>query len=318
MQDKKATLITAMKKVLVFGLTTLDIINVCERFPQEDEDVRVLEQYWQKGGNAANTSHVLAQLKIEAHLFSAFAVGNAMSDFAKSSLEDNSVVTKFCANLNSCGFPTSCCIVSKATGSRTIMHGRNGMPELTLGHFKIIDLTEYLWIHFEGRGFPHLKDIVLHAWTLKTDRNLPFKISIEFEKPKRYKELISSGIARFADVLFISKDFAMHLGFSNSQETVRNVKEVLKLKHDLIIICPWGEKGADAIDIDGSFYHSDSFPPKSLQDTLGAGDTFIAGVLDSMVRGMPLYDSIRFGCQLAGKKCGQFGFQNLNNETIAM
>ena len=307
-----------MEKVLVFGLTTLDIINVCERFPIEDEDVRVSQQYWQKGGNAANTSQVLAQLGIEVHLVSVFASGNAMSSFARDALEESNVVTRFSAVLESDGFPTSCCIVAKNTGSRTILHGRNGLPELTLEHFKNIDLTQYSWIHFEGRGLPHLKDIVFHTQTVRREQNLTFKISIEFEKPPRYKELISSGIGKLADVLFISKDFASHLGFASGQETVKNVKKTLELNHDLIVICPWGEKGADAIDTNGSIYHSDSFPPILLQDTLGAGDTFIAGVLSSMVKGMPLNDSIRFGCQLAGRKCGQFGFKNLNCKFISM
>ena len=297
----------------MFGLTTLDIINVCERFPLEDEDVKVMEQYWQKGGNAANTSHVLAQLGVEVHLFSAFASGNAMSDFARKSLEQNNVVTKYCATLKSCGFPTSCCVVAKNTGSRTIMHGRNGMPELTLKNFEVIDLTQYSWVHFEGRGFPHLKGIVMHAWTVRKEKKLDFKISIEFEKPQRYDHLISSKIAELADVLIISKDFAARLGFGNAQKTVEKVKETLSLSHDLCIVCPWGDKGADAIDIDGKVYHSDCFPPNKLKDTLGAGDTFIAGVLSSMVKRMPLADSIKFGCQIAGRKCGQFGFQNLNS-----
>lgn len=301
-----------MEKVLVSGLTTLDIINKCERFPLEDEDVKVLEQYWQKGGNAANTSQVLAQLGLEVHLFSAFAARNSMSDFARSSLEQDKVITKHCAVLESCGFPTSCCIVAENTGSRTILHGRNGMPELTTENFKVIDLMEYSWVHFEGRGFPHLKEIVSHAYTIRKEKNLDFKISIEFEKPQRSSHLISSGIAKMADVLFISKDFSSHLGFKSANETVKHVKNTLNLRNKLVVICPWGDKGADGIDIDDNVFHSDCFPPSQVKDTLGAGDTFIAGVLSSMIKGFNLNDSIKFGCQIAGKKCGQFGFKNLN------
>lgn len=301
----------AMEKVLIFGLTTLDIINVCERFPEEDEDVRVSQQYWQKGGNAANTSQVLAQQDIEVHLFSAFAADNAMSAFTRSSLEESNVITKHCAVFQSCGFPTSCCIVAKNTGSRTIMHGRNGLPELKLKNFEVIDLSQYSWVHFEGRGFPHLKEIVLHTSRVREDKNLKFKISVEFEKPKRYNDLISSGIAELADILFISKEFSSHLGFTSAQETVENIKRILRLNHNVSIICPWGDQGADAVDENGLFFHSDCFPPGILQDTLGAGDTFIAGILSSLIKGLPLQDAIIFGCQIAGKKCGQFGFKNL-------
>ena len=300
------------KAVLVFGLTTLDIVNICEIFPEEDEDVRVLNQYWQKGGNAANTSEVLAQLGHEAHLFSAFAVDNAMSDFAKNYLKYCNVVTKHCVALKSSGFPTSCCIVSKSTGSRTILHGRNDMPELTLEHFKMIDFTSgYSWVHFEGRGFPHLKEMVHEAVRIRKDRGLNFKISIEFEKPQRHDFLISSGIAKAADVLFISKDFAKRLGFSDAKDAILNAKNKLSLNHDLTVICPWGESGASAIDEFGNTFHSDSFPPENVIDTLGAGDTFIAGIIFSMSTGSSVGEALVFGCQLAGKKCGQYGFKDL-------
>eukprot|EP00112_Aurelia_sp_Birch-Aquarium-sp1_P004048 Seg1459.3 transcript_id=Seg1459.3/GoldUCD/mRNA.D3Y31 product="Coiled-coil domain-containing protein 84" protein_id=Seg1459.3/GoldUCD/D3Y31 len=210
------------KKILVFGLTTLDIINLCEKFPQEDEDVRVLKQYWQKGGNAANTSEVLAQLGNEVHLFSAFASGNPMSDFAKRSLDTKGVNTKHCATFQSNGFPTSCCIVTKNTGSRTIMHG-----------------------------------------------------------------------------------------YQSAHETVTDAKKKLNLKENLIIICPWGELGVDGVDSCGIVYHSDAFPPPTLIDTLGAGDTFIAGTLSSFLKGSSLQESLVFGCKIAGKKCGQFGFDDI-------
>lgn len=299
------------KKILVFGLTTLDIINLCEKFPQEDEDVRVLKQYWQKGGNAANTSEVLAQLGNEVHLFSAFASGNPMSDFAKRSLDTKGVNTKHCATFQSNGFPTSCCIVTKNTGSRTIMHGRNDFPELTFEQFKMIDLSEYAWIHFEGRGFPHLTEMVYEAARIREDTNLNYKISVEFEKPKRYEALIKSGIANKADILFISKDIALHLGYQSAHETVTDAKKKLNLKENLIIICPWGELGVDGVDSCGIVYHSDAFPPPTLIDTLGAGDTFIAGTLSSFLKGSSLQESLVFGCKIAGKKCGQFGFDDI-------
>ena len=43
----------------------LDIVNYCERYPQEDEDIRAIDQKWRKGGNAANTLSVLRLLDRE-------------------------------------------------------------------------------------------------------------------------------------------------------------------------------------------------------------------------------------------------------------
>lgn len=52
-----------------------------------------------------------------------------------------------------------------------------------------------------------------------------------------------------------------------------------------VLICAWAEKGADALGPDGVIVHSDAFPPESLVDTLGAGDTFNAGVIYTLSNG---------------------------------
>ena len=43
-------------------------------------------------------------------------------------------------------------IFIKTNGSRTIVHHRGAMPEITFEDFKKLNLSEYSWIHFEG-GF---------------------------------------------------------------------------------------------------------------------------------------------------------------------
>ena len=51
---------TAVRPILCVGLVCLDIVNFCEKYPAEDEDIRASEQRWVAGGNAANSCTVLS------------------------------------------------------------------------------------------------------------------------------------------------------------------------------------------------------------------------------------------------------------------
>jgi ketohexokinase len=42
-------------------------------------------------------------------------------------------------------------------------------------------------------------------------------------------------------------------------------------------------------------------------DTLGAGDTFNAGIIHARLNGFTWEHALPFACELAGKKCGRVG-----------
>ena len=62
--DIRSAVSANVSGILCVGLVCLDIVNVCDQYPREDEDVRAAEQRWEKGGNAANSLAVLAQLGV--------------------------------------------------------------------------------------------------------------------------------------------------------------------------------------------------------------------------------------------------------------
>ncbi|XP_072332486.1 ketohexokinase isoform X7 [Scyliorhinus torazame] len=108
--------------------------------------------------------------------------------------------------------------------------------------------------------------------------------------------------------VFVSKDVARHFGFNSASEAVKGLYS--RVKPGAYLICAWAEKGADAMGPDGAF-HSNAFPPEKLVDTLGAGDTFNAAVLFSLCNGKSIQESLMFGCQVAGRKCGIQGYDGI-------
>lgn len=51
-------------------------------------------------------------------------------------------------------------------------------------------------------------------------------------------------------------------------------------------------------------------------DAIGAGDTFIAGIIFSLSRNMSLSLSLKFACELASRKVAQQGFSGLAQQAM--
>ncbi|XP_024408328.2 ketohexokinase isoform X5 [Desmodus rotundus] len=249
------------KQILCVGLVVLDIINVVDKFPEEDTDSRCLSQRWQRGGNASNSCTVLSLLGAPCAFMGSLAPG----------------------------------------------HAAENLPDVSTLDFEKVDLTRFKWIHIEGRNASEqvkmLQRIDQHNARQPPEQKI--RVSVEVEKPR--EELFQ--LFGYGDVVFISKDVAKHLGFPSAREALRGLYN--RVRRGAALVCAWAEKGADALGPDGQLLHSDAFPPPQVVDTLGAGDTFNAAVIFSLSQGKSMQEALRFGCQVAGKKCGLQGFDGI-------
>ncbi|XP_019496202.1 PREDICTED: ketohexokinase isoform X7 [Hipposideros armiger] len=203
--------------------------------------------------------------------------------------------------------PCSCCIVNNSNGSRTIVLYDTNLPDVSAMDFEKVDLTRFKWIHIEGRNASEqvkmLQRIEQHNARQPPGQNI--QVSVEVEKPR--EELFQ--LFGYGDVVFVSKDVAKHFGFRSAAEALKGLYN--RVRKGAVLICAWAEEGADALGPDGRLLHSDAFPPPRVVDTLGAGDTFNASVIFSLSQGKSMQEALRFGCQVAGKKCGLQGFDGI-------
>ena len=83
--------------------------------------------------------------------------------------------------------PVSTVLINSQTGSRTILHFRGTMRELTFEDFKDkICLADYSWVHFEGGRLPGeiLKDIeYIHQYNQEQEAT-KISVSVELEKAR--------------------------------------------------------------------------------------------------------------------------------------
>ncbi|XP_070533244.1 ketohexokinase-like isoform X2 [Ptychodera flava] len=182
------------------------------------------------------------------------------------------------------------------------------LPELKLEDFERLNPNLYSWIHFEGRNIEEVMKMISFIEKFNNEQSAKDRItiSLEMEKPKaNVHELIHHG-----DVVFMSKDYAKYFGHSTAEEAINAFHP--KLKKGATLVCAWGDKGAWGSDgSDGNIYHSQAYPPDQLLDTLGAGDTFNAGVICGLNQKQRLLEALTLGCKLAGRKCGLHGFDGV-------
>lgn len=292
------------KRVLCVGLVCLDIINVVDQFPLEDSDSRCVSQRWQRGGNASNSCTVLSLLGTKASFMGSLSPG-PVSDFIVSDLERLGVDGSNLAWVEG-STPVACCIVCPPNGTRTVVLYDTNLPDVSPEDFAKVNLTQYHWVHFEGRNAAEQVQMIQQVALFNASLPLSDRIQVSVEIEKTREHLYQ--LFPLGDVVFVSKDVAQSLGFHSARAAVTGLYH--RVRPGSTLICAWAELGADA-NQDGVLFHADAFPPDKLIDTLGAGDTFNAAVIHTLSRGGGLQEALTFGCRVAGAKCGFHGYEDI-------
>lgn len=320
-------------------------------FPIEDEKLRAKRLVRRRGGNTANTLEVLTQLfehghrlssttsPPHLHLLSVFPARDSLDvEFIRASLPrvDLDSLSLFRAGRKDAA--SSYILQNAENLSRTIV-SINELPELTEQEF--VSALEALnasneegeptppWrrgtFHFEGR-IPDVTGACVR-YLRSSPAYKDFKISVECEKPER-KDIIHA--AQEADVVFYSKLWAQKNGFADPRRFLEC--QIESTRDDAVLCVTWGAEGAVAVRKNrpsakkNEWAFNTGYVParmeseegdKRVVDTIGAGDTFIAGMLFGLQRTddqHSLQHQLDFACTLAGRKVYQEGFHGLGEQ----
>lgn len=287
-------------RILGVGIATLDLINAVEGYPAEDTEVRALGQRRARGGNAANTLEVLQQLGHRCHWTGTLG-GDAAADFIRADLTARGIDIPHGVSVPHGVTPTSYIALSRATGSRTIVHHRD-LPELSAADFARVPLGDLDWIHFEGRN-PAETALML----ARARREAPqARLSLELEKDRPGIEALFEG----PDCLLIARAFV--LARSGIQANPAEALQALARRSGArLLVLAWGAEGAWLSVKGGEPRHCPAIPPDRVIDTLGAGDVLNAGVIDGLLRRLAPAEAVSRAVRLAGIKCGHAGLSGL-------
>ncbi|MBN2647056.1 MAG: Rieske 2Fe-2S domain-containing protein [Thiotrichales bacterium] len=298
-----------MAKILAVGNAVLDTILTVESHPKEDHEVRALSRHHQLGGNVNNTLYVLKQLGHE----TAICTTAATDAQAKQLLNGMQARGLDCTHIQKFiqgSTPHSIVTLNAHNGSRTIVHFRD-LPEVSFEFFAKIEIENYEWLHFEGRNIENLQGMLAICKTFLDQQ----PISLEIEKPRENIE----SLFHQANLLIFSHHYATAKGF---QDGAALLNEMSKLAPNSQLVCTWGAKGVWYKAFNAPVEHLAAIPVHPVIDTLGAGDTFNAGLIDQLVRGAKLSEACAFANTLAAQKIQQQGLdailsQKTRNQPIA-
>ncbi|WP_019626940.1 PfkB family carbohydrate kinase [Thioalkalivibrio sp. ALJT] len=284
-----------MARILATGIVTLDHTLDVASYPPEDSEIRALASTTQPGGNATNTATILAQFGHRSGLAAVIAEG-AAGDALGDRLEDLGLELGACVRRPG-GTPTSCILRSRETGSRTIVHHRD-LPELSANDLTGVPWAEYDWLHFEGRNPAELARILADARAEIVDQPL----SLELEKPRPGLD----ACLPYADVIMLSRAWAATI--ADTPEAA--VTALAERFPDRIFTVTAGGAGA-WLAARGALHHCAPTSGLRIVDSVGAGDTFNAGLIHALVSGNPPEQALGSAVRLAERKLEQTGFAGL-------
>jgi ketohexokinase len=283
-----------MASILGVGVATLDIINRVQEYPAEDDEIRAFSQRRVRGGNVTNTLVVLSELGHQCAWAGMLPAHDPDALFVEQELKRHAIDRSWVRRPVTGKLPVSCVTLSRATGSRTIVHYRD-LPEYPFEAFEAIELEAFSWLHFEGRAVAELGAMLEKA------TGVPVPVSLEVEKPRQGIETLFV----LPDVLLFSRNYARTRGYDSPQAFLL---EVAPAGREAWLA--WGEEGAWCRDRRGEL-HFRSAEPVAAVDTLGAGDVFNAAVIHGRLRGWTCGRILQAAVRLAGAKCAREGFEGL-------
>ncbi len=286
-----------MAGILAIGVATLDIVCLLEGYPAEDAKLRALSSRRVRGGNAANTLAVLARLGHQTRWAGSLArdaaAAEIVADFARLGIAHDDA-RWFDAGVT----PTSYVWQSRATGSRTIVHDRR-LDEYDHAAFAAIDLAGLDWLHFEGRAPEETRRMIASV----RQRRPGLPISLEVEKPRPGIESLFDG----PDLICFAHDYAAQAGYAERPDEL--LRDVATRAPGADLVCTRGEHGAWSLRHgEDAVVHTPALAIERIVDTLGAGDTFNAALIDARLAGLGLAEAVERACRLAGRKCAHEGF----------
>jgi len=273
--------------VVGLGASSLDIINLVDHFPQNEEVQQAHELVLSGGGPVATAIVTLERLGARTAMVDALG-DDWRSEFILKQLQQEGVDTRYILTRPGQTSSTSCILVKRSTGERAIVHMPASAPEL--------DPNEAPFSAIQGARFLHLNGRHLKACLKAARRARMAGVKVSFDGgANRYQPELRPLIA-LADICIVARQFGEACTGSHNPD--QSAARLLEMGPGIVVITE-GVKGSQVYSKQGQRFYQPAFAMPEVVDTTGCGDSYHGAFLFGLLRGFSLEKTAEFASAVA-------------------
>jgi len=294
--------------VIGLGVSTVDLLNVVDHFPDKEEVQKSIFSTIQGGGPVATAMVTLARLGANTAMLDSLGADwfgeQIIEEFKK-----EKVKTDYIKINKGCNSSSATILVRINDGARTIIFSPGNFPDFQAEEITPDLVSKTKYIHINGRHF----DSCLRACEIA--KKAGTKISFDGGSHRFREEL--KQIIPLTDVCVVAKEFAQN--YSGEIEITEAAKIILKSGPEIVIVTD-GLNGSFLFTKEINNFHQKAFRVENTIDTTGCGDSYHGAFLFGLCKGFDLFESMKIASAVAAINSTKLGgraalpdFDEVNN-----
>ncbi len=280
--------------ILGLGASTIDVLSLVEHLPAEDENMRAREISVQGGGPVATAIVTAARLGARTAMLDALG-DDWRGALIRAEFQREGVETRYLKLAPGSTSPTSCILVKKDSGARSIVWAPGTAPELSPEDLPQAVIQSARFLHVNGR---HAQACMA---AVRLARLAGVQVSFDGGAGRYRSEL--DELVPLADVCIVARDFAEKY---TRQADMHKAAHLLMDAGPHLVVITVGTQGSWVFSADGTF-HQPAYAMPSVVDTTGCGDSYHGAFLFGLVRGLDLVQTASLASAVAALNSQRLG-----------
>ncbi len=282
-------------EVVGLGASTVDVLSLVDHLPAEDEDMRADAISVQGGGPVATAMVTLARLGARPAMIDVIG-DDWRGSLIREEFQREGVSVEHLKVGKGWTSPTSCILVKKDGGARSIVWSPGTAPEFPPADLPRTAIASAKMLHVNGRHWEACMAAVRIA------REAGVRVSFDGGAGRYRPEL--DHLVPLTDVCIVARDFAEK--YTRETDIDRAAQSLLRSGPGLVVITA-GTKGSWIRSRSGQSFHQPAYLLPHVVDTTGCGDSYHGAFLFGLLMGMELEKTASFASAVAALNSQHLG-----------